>query len=224
MVLTAGQWPLGSAAQRAMNMLAQAYWFPLYAYLRRQGCDPTQAEDLVQGFFTHLLDKEALANVDQSKGKFRTFLLVSLKNYQRNVIDAKHAQKRGGGQRVLSLDTAKAEMRYAVEPVDAMTPDRMYEKQWALAVLDQVLEHLRQDYASRQQLETFTALQHVLDGSAGQPYAVIATQLNLTKSAVKVAAHRLRRRYRQLLREEIAQTVSDPDMVEEEIKELLNCL
>lgn len=224
MILAAKQWPIGSAAQQAMNELAQVYWFPLYAYLRRKGSNPEAAQDLVQGFFVHLLEKDAMGKVDQSKGKFRAFLLASLKNFQANTRDADRALKRGGGRSSLSLDTMAAEQRYAVEPADSMTPERLFDRQWALAVLDQVLGHLRQDYASRDQSVVFNALEHVLVGGMKISHAQVASQLQITESAVKVAVHRLRRRYRELLRHEIAQTVDDPALVDQEIKELLNCL
>ncbi|MEI7768023.1 MAG: sigma-70 family RNA polymerase sigma factor [Phycisphaerae bacterium] len=224
MVLAAGNWRAGSTARRAMDELARLYWFPLYAYLRRRGNSPVAAEDLVQGFFTHLLDKDALAAVDRTKGKFRSFLLASLQNYLANVWDQQHTAKRGGDQTILALDTMDAEARYAVEPVDTMTPERVYERRWALAVLEQVLERLRGDYQQRGQGELFTVLEPVLVGGAGTRYAGLATQLNMTEAAVKVAAHRLRRRYRELLRAEIAQTVAEPDLVEEELRELLASL
>lgn len=223
MVLAAGDWRAGSTARRAMDELARLYWFPLYAYLRRRGNSPVAAEDLVQGFFTHLLAKDALATVDRTKGKFRSFLLAALQNYLANVWDQQHAAKRGGDRTILALDTMDAETRYALEPVDTMTPERVYERRWALAVLEQVLVRLRGDYQQRGQGEIFTVLEPVLVGAA-TGYAGLAAQLNMTEAAVKVAAHRLRRRYRELLRAEIAQTVAEPDLVEEELRELLASL
>lgn len=223
-VLAAGQWPEGSTAKRAMSELAQIYWFPLYAYLRRKGSSPADAQDLVQGFFTRMLEKDTLISADQTKGKFRSFLLGSLKNFHANVWDASHAQKRGGSQPLLSLDRIDAESRYAIEPVDDMTPERLYEKQWALTVLDQVLKQLQQDYLTRGQSAIFDALEHVLVGGEKPSHAQIATQLNMNESAVKVAAHRLRKRYRELLRQEIAHTVAQGGSVDEEIRELLNSL
>ncbi len=224
MVLAAGDWRAGSTARRAMDELARLYWFPLYAYLRRRGNSPVAAEDLVQGFFTHLLAKDALASVDRTKGKFRSFLLAALQNYLANVWDQQHAVKRGGDHTMLALDTMDAETRYALEPVDTMTPERVYERRWALAVLEQVLVRLRGDYQQRGQGELFTVLEPVLVGGAGTGYADLATQLGMTEAAVKVAAHRLRRRYRELLRAEVAQTVAEPDLVEAELRELLASL
>jgi RNA polymerase sigma factor (sigma-70 family) len=224
MVLAAGHWPVGTAARRAMDALARIYWFPLYAYLRRRGSAPTQAEDLVQDFFARLLEKDALAAVDRSKGRFRSFLLASLKNFLANEWDKAHAAKRGGGRRLLSLDAVDAEARYAAEPADTMTPERVFERRWALAVLEQVLGRLRNDYVSRGQGEIFAALEHVLVGGEETGYGEIGRRMDMTEAAVKVAAHRLRRRYRDLLREEIAQTVSDAGLVDEEIRQLLGSL
>jgi RNA polymerase sigma factor (sigma-70 family) len=224
MVLAAGNWRAGSAAQRAMGELAQLYWFPLYAYLRRRGSTPSQAEDLVQGFFLRLLEKDVLATADRSRGRFRSFLLTALKHYLANEWDRGRAQKRGGGREVLALDAMDAEARYASEPVDEMTPERVFERRWTLAVLEQVLTRLRDDYLSRGQGDLFLALEHLLTGGEAASYRQIADCLGMTEGAAKVAGHRLRRRYRELLREEIAQTVSDPALVDEEIRQLLGNL
>jgi len=224
MVLAAGNWRAGTAAQRAMGELARTYWFPLYAYLRRKGISPSQTEDLVQGFFARLLEKDALAGMDRSKGKFRSFLLASLKNFLANEWDKSRAVKRGGGQEILALDALDAEARYAAEPVDEMTPERVFERRWALAVLEQVLRRLRDEYAGRGQGGVFSALEHVLVGGQKASYGQVAERLGMGEGAVKVAGHRLRRRYRELLREEIAQTVSEPGLVDEEIRQLLESL
>ena len=226
MVLTAGNWPSGTAAQRAMGELARVYWFPLYAYLRRKGNSPPNAEDLVQGFFARLLEKDALASVDRSKGKFRSFLLAALQHFLANEWDKSHALKRGGRRQILALDAMDAEARYAAEPADQLTPERVFERRWALAVLEQVLTRLRNEYAGRGQgqAEIFAALEHLLVGGQGSTYAHLAEPLGMTEGAIKVAGHRLRRRYRELLRQEIAQTVSDPALVDEEIRQLLVCL
>jgi RNA polymerase sigma-70 factor (ECF subfamily) len=219
----ATRWSL-SAARRAMGELAGQYWFPLYAFLRRKGNSPTAAEDLVQGFFTRVLEKSSLLSVDRAKGKFRSFLLASLKNYLANESDKNRAAKRGGGNAVLSLDGLDAEARYTAEPVDEMTPERVFERRWALAVLELVLARLKDEYGARGQGNIFSALEGVLAGGAGAGYAEIAERLKMTEDAVKVAAHRMRRRYRQLLRDEIAQTVADPDQIDEEIRALLGYL
>ena len=223
MIRAARNWHADSAARHAMDELARIYWFPLYAYLRRKGIDPAHAEDLVQGFFARLLEKNALTAVDRSKGKFRSFLLASLQNFLANETDKDRAKKRGGGN-VLALDALEAEARYAAEPADHMTPERVFERRWALAVLDQVLTHLRADYTRRGHAEVFAALEHLLVGTDGPDYRTIARRLASTEPAVKIAAHRLRRRYRELLREEIAQTLSQPELVDEEIRQLLASL
>ncbi len=228
-VLAAGNWRAGeaggrgTAAERAMGELAGMYWFPLYAYLRRKGLGPVEAEDLVQGFFTRLVEKDALAAADREKGRFRSFLLASLKNFVANEWDKGQAQKRGGGK-VLALDGLDAEARYAAEPVDTMTPERVFERRWALAVLEQVLARLEVEYKKRGQGAIFAELEKVLTGGGGRTHAAIGVALGMTEGAVKVAGHRLRRRYRELLREEIGQTVAEPGLVEEEIRQLRSCL
>ncbi|MCC6579539.1 MAG: hypothetical protein IT440_03800 [Phycisphaeraceae bacterium] len=221
LVLAAANWRQGSDARRAFGELAQTYWFPLYAFLRRAGCMPQQAEDLVQGFFTRMLDKDALTQTDRNKGKFRTFLLASLKHFVANERDRGLAAKRGGKVVVELLD---AEARYVREPADTMTPDRVYERRWALTVLEQVLSRLREEYIQRGQGDLFAALQPALAGDRRAGHAAVAAQLSTTEGAVKVAAHRLRRRYRELLRDEIAQTVDPPDSVEDELQYLRKCL
>jgi RNA polymerase sigma factor (sigma-70 family) len=224
-VIAAGDRRAATAARRAMGELARQYWFPLYAYLRRKGLAPPQAEDLVQGFFTRLLEKDALAAADRSRGKFRSFLLASLQNFLANEWDKAHAQKRGGTAAILAFDALDAETRYAAEPADEMTPERVFERRWALAVLDQVLTRLREEYAQRGQTAVFAALEaQVLVGGDTVSHRQIAAQLGLTEGAAKVAAHRLRQRFRQLLRDEISQTVSDHALVDEELRQLLASL
>jgi RNA polymerase sigma factor (sigma-70 family) len=207
-----------------MGELTGLYWFPLYAYLRRKGNSPAQAEDSVQGFFTRLLEKDSLQSVDPAKGKFRSFLLASLNHYLANEWDKQRAAKRGGGIKILPLDSSDAEARYAAESVDHMTPERLFERRWALAVLEQVLKRLSADYHARGQAKIFDALEHLLVGQDGATHPHIAAKLKMTQSAVKVAAHRLRRRYRELLRDQIAQTVANPRLVDEEIRQLLASL
>jgi RNA polymerase sigma factor (sigma-70 family) len=215
----------GISGRRALEELIQIYWFPLYAYIRRQGHGVQEAEDLVQEFFTRLLEKKYLAHVDRSKGKFRSFLLASLKHFLANEWDKSHTQKRGGQSRLIALDALKAEARYALEPVDTLTPDRLFERRWALAVLDHVLGRLRQEYLAHGKDDLFEGLKDsLIRGTEAIKYADIARELGMTEGAVKVAVHRMRQRYRDLLRDEIAQTVDSPAHVEEEIAYLLNCL
>lgn len=213
------------ASARALEELARAYWFPLYAYVRHRGHSADLAEDLTQEFFARLLDKNYLADADRSKGKFRCFLLASLKHFLANEWDKRRSVKRGGRHRTIPLNSLEAEARYALEPVDRLTPEVLFERRWALAVLDQVLNRLREYYVQDGKAEFFEAIKQTLTGDpAAGSYAQIADQLNMTEGAVKVAAHRLRSRYRELLREEIAQTVESPEQVDEEIGHLLQCL
>ncbi len=225
LVLAAADHRAGTASRRALEELMQAYWFPLYAFVRRQGNNPQQAEDLTQGFFAHLLENEGLTTVERSKGKFRSFLLAALKNFVADQRDKARAKKRGGHRQILSLDAIEAEARYARELTDTMTPERLFERSWALAVLNQVVLRLEQEYAERGKTAVFQALRHCLDGQTDAPsHAEIARRLGMSEGAVRVTAHRMRRRYRELLREEILQTVADAELVDEEIRYLLQCL
>jgi RNA polymerase sigma factor (sigma-70 family) len=224
-VLAAGGPDADSKRQRALEELAQIYWFPLYAFVRRQGQSPETAEDLTQEFFSRLIEKHSLRHVDPSKGKFRSFLLASLKHFLGNDYDKAQAQKRGGRRKVVALDALNAEARYAIEPVDEMTPERLFEQRWAWAVLDQVLLRLREQYTAKGQVALFEALKGALlqRPVAGQ-YADVAHKLGMNQGAVVVAAHRLRGRNRKLLRDEIAQTVAEPGLVDAEVTYLLGCL
>ena len=224
-MLAAVDQPAGTASRRALEELIQAYWFPLYAFIRRQGHGPQQAEDLTQGFFAHLLEHERLTSVDRAKGKFRSFLLAALKNFVADERAKAHARKRGGDRQFLSLDALDAETHYAKELADTMTPERLFERSWAIAVLNQVVSRLEQEYAARGKAAAFQAMRHGLDGQAdAQSYAEHAGQLGMSEGAVRVMAHRMRRRYRELLRDEIMQTVAAPELVDEEIRYLLQCL
>jgi RNA polymerase sigma-70 factor (ECF subfamily) len=224
-VLAAADERSGTKRRRALEELAQIYWFPLYSYIRRRGHDAPEAEDLTQEFFARLLEKKVLAAVDRDKGKFRSFLLASVKNFLANEWDKSQSQKRGGGQPLVALDALDAETRYRLEPADELTPERLFERRWAVAVLDQVLARLKQEYEARDAGRIFEALEDGLAGKAETPgYAELAGRLGMTEGAVKVASHRLRKRYRELLRGEIAQTVASPELVDEEIRFLLDCL
>ncbi len=219
-VLTAGQ-AASPQAGRALEELCRAYWYPLYAYVRRRGYEAHEAEDLTQEFFARLLAKNYLADVDRTKGKFRSFLLASLKHFLANEWDRAHAAKRGGDQPLLSLDTQTAETRYRSEPADELSPEKLLERQWALALLDQVLDRLQAEFVTDGKAEQFDHLKPFLtEGKGTTSYAAVATKLGTTDGAVKVAVHRLRRRYRELLREEISHTVATPAEIEEEIRHL----
>jgi RNA polymerase sigma factor (sigma-70 family) len=223
-VLAAGDCRKSDGARRAMGELARIYWFALYAFARRTGAQATRAEDLVQGFWVHLMEKDALAGVAPGKGKFRSFLMVAMKNHMANERDKERAVKRGGGVKTVSIDAMDAEQRYAMEPVEGVTAERLFERRWALAVLEEVLRRLRGEYQERGQSATFEALEGVLIKGEKAGYGSLGARLGMSEGAVKVAAHRLRKRYRELLREEIAQTVSEEWMVEEEMRDLMERL
>ncbi len=224
-VLAAADGKAGSRSRRALEELAGIYWPSLYAFIRRQGAAPEEAEDLTQEFFARLLEKGWLSVVDPAKGKFRSFLLAALKHFLANQRDLARAKKRGGGRRALSLDVPGAEAFYQREPTDRMTPERLFERRWALAMLDEVLARLRREYRRRGREAIFDALKCTLTADAdAPPQAQIAHSLRMSETAVRIAAHRLRKRYREVLRDEIAQTVAAPDLVDDEIRYLLKCL
>jgi RNA polymerase sigma-70 factor (ECF subfamily) len=223
-VLAAGR-SESTHAQEALEQLCVNYWHPIYFYVRRQGHSPADAQDLTQEFFARLLARNDLATVDRSKGRFRSFLLASLKHFLANEWDKAKAQKRGGGQVPLSIDGSAAESSYAFEPVERVTPDKLYERRWALALLQQVMSQLKNEYARQGKAEVFEELKVTLTGEGRmEGYAQIAERLGSSEGAIKVAAHRLRRRYRELLRAEIAHTVSGPDEIEQEIRALFAAL
>jgi RNA polymerase sigma factor (sigma-70 family) len=206
----------------ALAHLCQAYWYPLYSFVRRRGHSPHDAEDLTQAFFARLLEKRGLERVDPSLGRFRTFMLASLKNFLINDWNRAHARKRGGEQTIVSLDAEIAESRYQREPSHDMTPERHFERQWALTLLDQVLDALRDEYHAEGKGDLFDELKAVIAGQPG-PYADMAARLRRSEGAIKVAVHRLRHRYRELLRARIAATVGEGD-VEDEVRHLLAVL
>ena len=221
MVVSAGQGHAPEAG-RSLAVLCENYWFPLYAFVRRAGHSPDDAQDLTQEFFARLLDKHFLAAADREKGKFRTFLLTAMKRFLANEYDRVRARKRGGGRTIVPLEGLEA--RYGREPADAVTPERIFEREWALSLLDQVLRRLQNEMTADGKAALFDALKGHLTGRQPAGYAATAARLGMSEGAVKVAAHRLRRRYRELLREEIAQTVTSPEEIEEEIRDLFTCL
>jgi RNA polymerase sigma-70 factor (ECF subfamily) len=208
--------------QAALTQLCQAYWYPLYSFARRRGYSPHDAEDLIQAFFAQLLNANGLKKVNPELGRFRTFLLASLKNFLANEWDKAHAQKRGGGQTIVSLNIESAESRYQLEPSHDLSPEQHFERQWALTLLDQVLAAMRDEYKADDKGELFDELKAVLIGQPGS-YADMADRLGSSESAIKVAVHRMRHRYRELLRERIAASVGEGD-VEDEIRHLLAVL
>jgi len=212
-------------SSRALETLCRSYWYPLYAYVRRTGKSPQDAEDLTQAFFARLLEKEWLAAADQTRGRFRSFLLSSLKHFLANEWDKASAQKRGGRVRFLSLDSKAAETRFHREPADTDAPDKQFDRRWALTLLDTVLNRLQQEYADEGKSNLFEHVKGTLGGDrASAPYARIAEALNMSEGAVKVAVHRLRQRYRAILRSEIAQTVATEVDVEDELRHLFAAL
>ena len=205
----------------ALEKLCQTYWYPLYAYLRRRGHSEHDAQDLTQGFFAHLLERRAFERVDRDKGRFRSFLLASMNYFLSNERDRAMAQKRGGGHTVVSLDADDAEQRYRLEPVDMRTPENIFEHRWAMTLLDQVLVRLNEEFICADKDELFDHLKPFLVEADGeQTYAEAARQTSLSEDAFKKAVQRMRRRYHELFREEIAQTVASPDEVEEELRHL----
>jgi RNA polymerase sigma factor (sigma-70 family) len=224
LVLSAARGTRTPIATAALAELCRIYWYPLYAFLRHGGHEVHEAEDLTQEFFARLLAKDFLAGVDPQKGKFRSFLLASLKNFLSDERDRAHAQKRGGGRTIVPLDGLDGESRYRLEPAHDLTPEKMFDKQWALSLLERVLTRLELEQAADQKAKSFEVLKNFLSGGGLETYAAAAKELDTTEGAIKVAVHRLRRHYRELLREEIAHTVASPEEIDEEIRCLLNCL
>lgn len=212
-----------SQAREAMARLCQMYWYPLYAFVRRRGYQPPDAQDLTQAFFARLLDKHSLDQVDQSKGKFRSFLLGSLKNFLANEWDKGRTQKRGGEQSIISLDHDAAESWYGLEPSHTLDADRIFERRWALTLLEQVLARLRNEYCDERS-DLFDELKVTLTGESASSYSSIAARLGMTEGAVKVAAYRFRNRYRDLIRLEISQTIGPDQDVDDELRHLLSVL
>jgi RNA polymerase sigma-70 factor (ECF subfamily) len=206
-------------------MLCQSYWYPLYIFIRRQGYQADEASDLVQEYFVRLLGGRVLQAADRSKGRFRTFLIADCARFLSHQRSSARAQKRGGHRRIVSIDATEADGRYAREPAHDLTPERLYQRAWALTVLDAVLARLRAEYERGGRGEVFQRLKDVLTfGPDAVPYATIAADLGMAEGTVQVAVHRLRRRFGALLREAIAATVADPAEVEDEIRELFAAL
>lgn len=211
-------------AQEALSRLCQTYWYPLYAYVRRRGYQAQDAEDLTQEFFARLLQKHSLARVTREGGRFRSFLLSSLNHFLTDEWRRARARKRDGGL-VVSLDAADAETRYRLEPADGPTPETLYDRAWALALLNSVFQLLRQEYVRVGKGALFDALKFCLTGQRSViPYAELAGRLGLAENTLKTLVHRLRSRYRELLRREVAQTVAHPSEVEDELEALFRAL
>jgi RNA polymerase sigma factor (sigma-70 family) len=214
-----------TATRQALSKLCENYWYPVYGYVRRRGNDAHRAEDLTQGFFLAFIEKDYLKSVSQDKGKFRAFLLASVKNYMANVHDRETAQKRGGGAAVVTLDSQLAEQLYKSAGTKTTSADAVFDHEWALTVLRTAQEALRSEYEKAGKGAIFAALLHTMTiDDQGTSYQDIATELSMSESAVKVAAHRLRNRYRKQLREAVGQTVSDNASIDEELKYLISCM
>jgi len=224
-VVLSAQEAASPAAHDALEQLCRVYWYPLYAYVRRQGHSPHDAQDLTQEFFARFIAKNYLDAVRRERGKFRSFLLAALKHFLANEWDRARARKRGGAHTIIALDEHDAEARYALEPRDESSADKIYERRWALTLLEQVLGRLREEYAAAGKAGLFDGLKSCLtEKKSSTPHAALATRLGMTEEAVKVAVHRLRKRYRDRLRSEIAHTVATPDEVDEEIRHLFTAL
>lgn len=210
-----------SARDAAMARLCETYWYPLYAHLRAQGTSAVDAEDLVQAFFLRVLQKDALRQADPSRGRFRSFMVASLKHFAINEHDRATREKRGGNTRTLSLDVEKAEGRFLREPATADTPETVFNRRWALTLLEQVLAELQAEMRGSGKASQFDSLKPYLTGDDPQlSYGATATQLGTSEGAVKVAVHRLRRRFRELVRDEVAQTVASSGEVDDELRYL----
>lgn len=222
-VLTAGKSDT-TRAHDALEKLCRIYWRPLYAYVRRRGYTPQDAEDLTQEFFARLLRREDVATVKPDRGKFRSYLLGAMNHFLADEWDRARAQKRGGGK-VVPLDLSAAESHYPGQEADVLTPEKLFDQRWAVTVLEEVHQRLRGEYGHQGKADIFEALRFSLMGErSAVPYVDLAGKLGMSEGAVKVAVHRLRRRYRTLLRELIAETVATPEEVEEELRHLLQAL
>ena len=220
LIVAAGQ-RASPESDRALAELCERYWLPLYAYVRRRVPHEEDARDLTQEFFARLLGKNVLAAADPDRGRFRAFLLTSCKHFLAHEWEKARAQKRGGGRRTLPLDFQSGDSRLSFEPADPWTPERHYHRQWAVTLLEQVLAKLRAEHAGA---VPFDRLKPFLTGSAEMSYATAAAEWGMTEGALKVAVHRLRKRYRELLRQEVADTLAEGEDVEGEIRELFEAL
>jgi RNA polymerase sigma-70 factor (ECF subfamily) len=221
LVVAAGD-PHAKEARSALVSLCEKYWYPLYAYLRRRGYPADQAQDLTQGFFIRVIEGRYLDRADPEKGRFRSFLLSSLKFFVADEEDRDRVHKRGGGA-LVPLEFSSGEERYRREPAHDETPERIFERRWALSVLDRVVERLREEFVQHGRPEHFERLKIFLLGQSDAPYAALAHEMNTSEGALKVAIHRLRKRYRELFRQEIADTV-DPAEVDSELRYLVAVL
>lgn len=223
LVLAAGRDDPTESSASALEALCQTYWYPLYVYIRRRSDDVHEAQDLTQAFFQKLLEKKTLAAADPDRGRFRAFLLTACKRFVANEWKKQQTIKRGG-RNVLSLDFESAENRYALQAADSLTAELVYEQQWAIALLDSVLNQLESEFTDRGKQEQFDGFKPFLSGPKASTYADVAQQLDMQEGAVKVAVHRMKTRYRELIRAEIGQTVESPEHIDDEIRRLFAVL
>lgn len=223
-VLTAGD-ARAPAASQALAQLCEGYWYPIYAYVRRRVSGVHEAQDLTQAFFEQLLERRAFEAADPERGRFRAFLLTACKRILINEWHKDRAVKRGGGRRPLSFDFDSGESKLGLVAADTLTPDELYDQKWAITLLERVMDQLRAEYAAKDRLAYFETLKNYLAGSPQDAsFATAAQALGISDTTAKVAAHRMRKRYRELLRGEIAQTVERPEEIDEEIRDLFNVL
>jgi RNA polymerase sigma-70 factor (ECF subfamily) len=211
-------------AAAALATLCETYWYPVYAFIRRTGLDGDAAKDMTQAFFTRVLEKDYFGQARQERGRFRSFLLSAVRHFLANERDFAQAQKRGGSHPHLSLEFDDGERTYQIEPVDLDTPERLYERRWALAAIDGALARVRTRYEHSGKVELFARLRPFLTGDEPQSYAELATALGVTEGSLRVAVHRMRQQFAATMREIIADTVAGPDEVDEELRELMKAV
>jgi RNA polymerase sigma factor (sigma-70 family) len=223
-VLQAGG-PTSEGSAAALGQLCRTYWYPLYTYARRIGMPAHDAEDLTQSFFAYLLEKDSIARADRERGRFRSFLLTAFKNFNANEHARNSTTKRGGGHRMVSLDELQAENRYQLEPQTELTPEKLYDQKWAASLLEQVMATLRAEYEVLNKGPLFDLLRSVVWGGRQEGgYEELARQAGISEGAFKVAVHRMRNRFKECLRQEVAQTVVTPGEIDDELRHLLTAL
>ena len=226
------RWTLVAAAgdrsrpdcRRALAYLCEAYWYPLYVFARRSGDSPEQAQDHTQEFFARFLEHDYFDRADPQRGRFRSFLLASFRHYRGDALDWSRAEKRGSGRAPLPFEICRGEELYVLEPSHTETPERVFERQWAHTLLDRVVRRLRDECVQRGRIQHFNQLKVCLQGEADVQYAQLAAQLQTTEAALRVSVHRLRKRYRELLRSEIGEVVADPADIDSELRYLIRAL
>lgn len=210
--------PEGAAA---LETLCRAYWYPIYVFIRRQGYGEADAQDLTQGFFCHILSRRFLERASPDKGRFRSFIIASLKYFLADELGRLQAQKRGGGRIPVFLDAQSAEERYRLEPVERLDPEKLFERRWAVTLLNRVLDRLETEFVKAGKARLMEQLrQFLLEDDGSVTYREVAARLGMSEGAVKVAVHRMRQRYRNLFRDEVVQTLADPAEAEDEMRQV----